>query len=123
MRPVSVRIMHPEPGPEAGPIARWVSARRAALAERHCAVFMGAGAADVTIVSGPPDGRSFGDRLRTLVRAERPAGIVVLGSGAIPLATTRDLAAFLDVAGDDRRVALANTRYSADVVAIAHAEA
>ena len=32
MRPVSVRIMHPEPGPGAGPIARWVSGRRAVLA-------------------------------------------------------------------------------------------
>ena len=52
----------------------------------------------------------------------RPAGLVVLGSGAIPLATARDLAAFLDAAGADRPVALANNRYSADVVAIAHAE-
>jgi hypothetical protein len=122
MRPVSVRIMHPEPGPEAGPIARWVSARRIALAERHRDAFAAAGAMDVTVVSGPPDDRSFGARLRTLVRAERPAGLVVLGSGAIPLATPSDLTAFIDAAGDDGRVALANNRYSADVIAIARAE-
>ncbi len=122
MRPVSVRIMHPEPGPEAGSIAHWVSDRRAALAKRHCTAFRAAGAADVMIVSGPPDGRSFGERLSALVRAEMPAGIVVLGSGSIPLATRTDLAAFVEAAADDRPVALANNRYSADVVAVAHAE-
>jgi len=122
MRPVSVRIMHPEPGPEAGPIARWVAARRSALAERHRERFAAAGATDVAIVAGPPDDRSFGARIRALVRAERPAGLVVLGSGAIPLATAADLGALVSAAGDERRVALANNRYSADVVAIAHAE-
>ena len=122
MRPVSVRIMHPEPGPEAGPIACWVAARRAALAERHLAGFAAAGAADVAIVAGPPDDRSFGARVRALVRAEHPAGLVVLGSGAIPLATPADLGALVEAAGDERRMALANNRYSADVVAIAHAE-
>ena len=122
MRPVSVRIMHPEPGHEAGPLARWVADRRAALADRHVVGFGAAGAGDVAIVSGPPDGRSFGARLREIVRSERPAGLVVLGSGSIPLATQRDRVAFVRTAADDRRVALANNRYSADVAAIAHAE-
>ena len=122
MRPVSVRIMHPEPGPAAGPIERWVSARRATLAACHCRAFAAAGATDVAIVSGPPDDRSFGARVRDLVRAERPAGMVVLGSGAIPLAGRGDLAAFVGAAGDDGRVALANNRFSADVVAIARAD-
>jgi len=122
MRPVSVRIMHPEPGPEAGPITRWVATRRVALAERHREAFENAGAAGAAIVAGPPDDRSFGARLRALVRAERPAGLVVLGSGAIPLATPADLRAFVGAAGDERRVALANNRYSADVIAVSHAE-
>ena len=122
MRPVSVRIMHPETGPAAAPITRWVAARRAALAERHCAAFGATGAADVAVVAGPPDDRPFGARLRDLVRAERPAGLVVLGSGAIPLATRHELAAFVETAGDDGRVALANNRYSADIVAVARAE-
>ena len=123
MRPVSVRIMHPEPGPGDGPLVRWVAARRLVLADRLCGAFTSSGATDVRIVSGPPDARPFGERLRELVRTERPSGLVALGSGAIPLATPADLAAFVDVAGADRRVALANNRYSADVVAVAHAEA
>jgi hypothetical protein len=80
-----------------------------------------AGAADVHIVSGPPDDVPFGARLRALVRADRSAGLVVLGSGAIPLATDRHLRDLVSVAGSEERVALANNRYSADAVAIAHA--
>ena len=122
MRPVSVRIMHPEPGPGAGPLECWVADRRAALAERHRLGFAAAGAVDVAIVGGPPDDLPFGARLQALVRAGRPAGLVVLGSGAIPLATSADRKAFVEAAADDRRVALANNQYSADVVAVAHAE-
>ena len=115
--------MHPEPGERAGPLTKWVVTRRANLADRHYVAFAAAGAADVAIVTGPPDGHSFGERLRAMVRAERPAGLVILGSGAIPLATTPDLGAFVAAAGDERPIALANNRYSADVVAIARAEA
>jgi hypothetical protein len=122
MRLVSVRIMHPEPAPDAGPIARWVEECRAALAERHRLAFVEAGALDVAIVRGPPDDRPFGERLRAVLRAGRPAGLVILGSGAMPLATTVDHLAFVATAGENRRVALANNRYSADVVAVAHAE-
>jgi hypothetical protein len=114
--------MHPEAAPDAGPIARWVATRRAVLGERQRVGFEAAGAADVAVVSGRPDDRPFGARLRALVHAERPAGLVVLGSGAIPLATRANLAAFVEAAGDERRVALANNRYSADIVAVAHAE-
>jgi hypothetical protein len=122
MRPVSVRIMHPEAGAEAGPIARWVAERRAAMAERHRHGFTAAGADDVAVIAGRPDDLPFGARLRALVRAERPAGLVILGSGAIPLVTPADRRALIAVAGSDARIALANNRYSADVVAIAHAE-
>jgi hypothetical protein len=122
MRPVSVRIMHPEPGPHAGPIADWVADRRVAVAERQRIAFHAAGAADVAVVRGPPDDVPFGARLRALARAERPAGLVILGSGAIPLATAADRTAFVAAAGDERWFALANNRYSADIVAIAHAE-
>jgi hypothetical protein len=122
MRPVSVRIMHPEPAPDAGPVERWVAIRRATLAERQREAFAAAGSADVAVLAGPPDGLSFGARVRALVCAERPAGLVILGSGAIPLAAPADRAAFVLAAADERRVALANNRYSADAVAIAHAE-
>ena len=121
-RPVSVRIFHPEPGPGAGPLERWVATARAALAERHRIGFSEAGATDVGIVGGPPDDTPFGARLRALVRAECPAGLVILGSGAMPMATARDYRDLVATAGDERQVALANNRYSADVVAIASAE-
>ena len=121
MPPVSVRIMHPEPPPDAGPLERWVAETRAALALRHRERFGAAGAVDVGVVSGPPDALSFGARLRALVRADRPAGLVVLGSGSIPLANAHDLRDLVAVAGSEDRLALANNRYSADVVAIARA--
>ena len=123
MRPVSVRIMHPQPGAQAGPIESWVADRRAGIAERHRQTFADLGVEDVAIVAGTPDGLTFGARVRGLVEAERPAGLIVLGSGAIPLATAPDLLAFVAAAGDERRVALANNRYSADIVAVARAEA
>jgi hypothetical protein len=122
-RPVAVRILHPAPAPEAGLLERWVAGARAELAERHRDAFRAAGATDVEIVSWPPDDVPFGSRLRALVRAERPAGLVVLGSGTMPLATRRDYRDFVVAAGADARRALANNRYSADVVAVACAEA
>lgn len=122
-RPVTVRILHPEPGPVAGPLERWVSTARAELAERHRSAFIAAGAADAGILRGPPDDTPFGARLRAIVRAERPVGLVVLGSGAIPLAAEGDYRELVAAARSDDRVALANNRYSADVVAIACADA
>ncbi len=122
MAPVAVRILHPEPGTGAGPLTRRLADARSRVAEHHRRGFLAAGAADVEIVSGPPDDRSFGDRLRRLVERDgAPGGLVVLGSGAIPLATTADRRAFVAVAASDDRTALANNRYSADVVAIARA--
>jgi hypothetical protein len=119
---VAVLILHPEPGPRAGELERWVAAARAALAERHRSGFLAAGATDVTVAAGPPDGIAFGSRLRAFVATRRPAGLVVLGSGAIPLATTADRLAFIAAAASPHeRFALANNRYSADVVAIASA--
>jgi hypothetical protein len=122
-RPVSVRILHPDPGPAAGPLERWVATARAALADRHRSAFLDAGAADAAILRGPPDDTPFGARLRAIVRADRPAGLVVLGSGAIPLAVGRDYRELVAAAGAVDRSALANNRFSADVVAIACAEA
>ncbi len=92
---------------------------RSAIARRQAAGFVAAGAADVVIVSGPADETPFGARLRDLLGADRPAGLVVLGSGAIPLATAGDRRAFVAAASGDERYALANNRYSADIVAIA----
>jgi hypothetical protein len=123
MREVTVWILHPEPGADAGPLERWVAAERARLAERHRTAFVEAGAASARIVSGPPDDLPFGARLRWIVRdAARGSGVVVLGSGAVPMATAADRRAFVEVAATDAPVALANNRYSADIVAVACAE-
>jgi hypothetical protein len=123
MRPVSVRIMHPAPGAAAGSMERWVTSVRAGLADRHATAFRAAGATDVEVVTGVPDGTPFGARLRGLIPPRATGGLVVLGSGAIPLATAADRRAFIAAAGDETCRALANNRYSADAVAIARVDA
>jgi hypothetical protein len=123
MTDVAAWILHPEPGPNAGPLERWLAAERRELAARHASAFQRAGAAIAQVVAGPPDDTPFGARLRALVAAGRPGGAIVLGSGAIPLATTADRRRFVDVARGEERRALANNRYSADVVALGCAAA
>jgi hypothetical protein len=122
MTAVAVRIFHPLPAASAGPLERDLAAARLALARRHEAGFRAAGADDVAIVAGAPDDTPFGARLRVLVAAERPAGLVVLGSGGLALATAADRRTFVDAAASGRRVALANSRFSADATAVACAE-
>lgn len=125
-RPVTVPrvvaiILHAEPGPDGGPLERALASARATVATRQAAGFAAAGAA-VEVLAGRPDGRPFGARLRDLVGRVGPGGLVVLGSGSIPLATAVDRRAFVMAARSGERVALANDRYSADVVAIARIE-
>lgn len=110
------------PDATAGPLVRWVAAARSGLAERHRLGFEAVGADDVAIVEGSADGRTFGARLRDLVEPDRPGGLVVLGSGAIPLASATDRRAFVLTAGSNEPQALANNRYSADIVAIARSD-
>jgi hypothetical protein len=124
---VLVLILHADAPPNAGPLVRALADARRAIAERQLTAFLAAGADEVRIVAGPPDGLSFGERLAGLARgavaagAGRPAGpggVVVLGSGSIPLATAADLRRFLEVAAGPPGHALANNRFSADVVAV-----
>ena len=67
--------------------------------------------------TGRRSGRACGGSSRSCVRR----GLVVLGAGSIPLATAGDREAFVRAAAADEPGALANNRYSADVVAIAGA--
>lgn len=122
MRPVSVSILHPAAREGAGPLERWVSDARERLARHHARAFEAAGAASVAIVTDDDFGRSFGARLRPLVTAAGSGGLVILGSGAIPLATAADHRAFVTSAAGNTPRAVANNRYSADVVAIARAD-
>ena len=118
---MTVLILAPEPDPDAGPLLGVLEAARAALAERHRLAFLDAGAIAVEIVREPPDATPFGSRLRRLVAARRPSGLVVLGAGSMALATAGDLRAFVDAAAASEPGALANNAFSADAVAIARA--
>jgi CTP:molybdopterin cytidylyltransferase MocA len=118
---VSAFILHPEPGAAAGPLEAAVGAARAGLAERHRAGFLAAGATSARVVSGPPDDTPFGRRLRALAAGIGDGGLVVLGSGGMPLATAADRRALVVAASADAPAALANDRFSADAVAIARA--
>jgi hypothetical protein len=123
MLPVTVLVLAPQPIPDAGPLERCLAAARNVAAERHRAGFLAAGATSVIVRGGPRDDTPFGRRLRDAVRdLGGPGGLVVLGSGAVPLAADRDLEAFVRTAGAGEPAALANHRYSADVVAIARAD-
>jgi hypothetical protein len=118
---VAVVILHPEPAPDAGPLTMAVATARATLAEVHCRGFLRAGATSVRIATGPADELSFGARLREIALDHPAGGLVVLGSGAVPLLTAADRRRFIATAAADRPVALANNAYSADIVAIANA--
>jgi hypothetical protein len=123
VRSVEVVIIHPGPRDGAGPIEHAVVAARRVLAERHRRGFLAAGAARATIETGSPGDAAtpFGERLRGIVRGLGGGGLVVLGSGAIPLAKAADRRRFIDAAAAETPAALANNRYSADIVAIARA--
>ena len=119
MGAVDVIILHPLPAPGAGPLERALADARSGLAEDHRVGFGRAGAATVRIVAGDPDDRPFGKRLHELVDDRLPdRGLILMGSGAIPLATAADRPAFVRAASADDRRALANNRFSADVVAL-----
>jgi hypothetical protein len=119
--PVAVRILHRDPGTSAGPLERRLAELRRRAAERTRVAFEQLGA-DASIERQPAGDRPFGDRLRGLVAPLPPhAGLVVLGSGAAAPARATDLAPFVATATSSGHAALANNRYSADIVAIARA--
>jgi hypothetical protein len=125
-----VIIFHAEAPNGAGPLVRALAEARRELAEGQRAAFLAAGADEAEIVAGTPDGLSFGERLAGAIRARSaraggavparaaPGGLIVLGSGSIPLARAADLRRLVEVAAGPAGYAVANNRYSADVVAI-----
>ncbi len=123
-------IFHAAAPDGAGPLVRSLAEARHAQAERQRVAFLAAGADSAEIVTGTPDGLSFGERLGAAIRARNVAGgaagaaaggAIVLGSGSIPLARAADLRRFVEVAAGPGGHALANNRYSADVVAVSRA--
>jgi len=125
MRAVTVLILVPPRTAGNETPVGWLEAAREAVAERHRVAFERLGASDVQVVRQPPDGRTFGQRVRELAadvvaktRGGRPSGLIVLGGGSLPLARSDDLVAFLEAARAGSRRALANTYYSADAIAV-----
>ena len=130
MRPVTVLILHPPLPDDATRPLRWLDAAREAIAQRHRAAFEAAGAEHVRIVSQPADETPFGARIRALARevvdgtpGGQRHGLVLIGSGALPLARREDLAEYVRVGHGIPRgpAAIANSYYSADAVAVSDA--
>lgn len=120
MGAVTVLVLHPPLPAGAGPLAGALDAARRELAARHLAGFRAAGAATVALVEEARV-EPFGARLRRLAAEAGTPGLVVLGSGAMVLARPADYRAFVAAAASDVPAALANNRFSADVVAVAGA--
>ena len=119
-------VRHPAPGGRArrgrpaGALASPTPGRR--WRERHATRLPAAGADDVAVVTGPPDGTPFGARLRDARR--RAARRAASSSSARARSRSRPpptgARSWPPPRADERR-ALANNRYSADVVAVAGA--
>jgi hypothetical protein len=120
---VTVLILSRARDPRAGPLARLLEDARRTIGERHRRSFEAAGATAVRLHAEPPDDTPFGERLARLAPDFGSGGLVVLGAGAAPLATAADLAPFVHVAAAGHPVALVNSRYSADIVAVSCAGA
>jgi hypothetical protein len=118
-----VLIFHARAADSAGPLTHALAEARRSLAGVQREAWLAAGADEAVIVEGPPDGRTFGERLAAEMRATAAGagGVVVLGSGSIPLARAADLRRFVEAAAGEGGQALANNRFSADVVAVSRA--
>ena len=117
MARVVALILHPPAGAEAGPLERAFEAIRRRNAERHVEGFRQAGA-EVRL-DDRPGGGTFGERVRRLVADVRPDGVVLLGSGSLPLTNAADWREFVDAAAGPPGRALANNRFSADAIGVA----
>ena len=118
---VDVAILHPEATAGSGPLTRAVAAARLEVAEEHLLGFRVAGATRARVVAGPPDSWPFGARLREIAGELGDGGLIVLGSGAIPLATASDRRELVAAARASEPRALTNNRYSGDVIAVSRA--
>ncbi len=119
-----VIIFHQPPHPGDPPLTSALARAREALVVHQRALFARAGAR-VTVLPGRDAAgtaaETFGERLARVPRETGLApddGLVVLGSGAVPLLTIGDARRLIAVAGSASDRALTNNRYSSDVVAI-----
>jgi hypothetical protein len=117
---VNVVIFYPRAAPGAGPLTEAFATLRWENVNRQAVGFERVGA-DVRVLDDLDDDTSFGQHVRETVEALGADGLVLLGSGSIPLATAADRRAFVEAAAGPAGHALANNRYSADIVAVAGA--
>lgn len=115
---VVVIILHAVPRAGAGPLESAFAMARGENARRQVDGFAAVGA-DARVVEVHAGDAPFGARLRELRAAHAEAGLIVLGSGSVPFATSADRRAFVAAAaGNVGRAVLSNNRYSADILAI-----
>lgn len=118
-RPIVV-VLHQPAGPDAPPLTRLLALARESLVDHHRLLFRRAGAARVLTVTDRA--ASFGERLAEVARDfVRRRGLVVLGSGAVPLLGQADADRLVAVAAGGGHRALTNNRYSSDVCAVSDA--
>lgn len=118
-----VVIFHQPPRDGEPPLTGLLAEARHALTRHQVALFGRNGVRRVLIVAGRDGihvpGTSFGQRLAGIVADERPKrGVIVLGSGAVPLLRGRDAEHLVAAARGRTRVALTNNRYSSDICAV-----
>ena len=123
MTRVVVVILHAPAGSDAGPLTEAFAAMRRQNAERQSAGFRTAGADEVRIVDEAAGAAGFAGLVREVAGRAKGAGLVMLGSGSVPLATAGDRRAFVDAARGATRGALTNNRFSGDIVAVRDAAA
>lgn len=130
MAPVTVIIFDQPIGQHEGELTAFLRRAREVISRRHGALFERLGARVVQDVPSPGStagwgSGSFRDRLMAHVSAlhGRRAGLVLLGSGAVPLLRRGDATALLDAAVMPGRRALTNNLFSSDVCALSDASA
>ena len=115
-----VLIFHRPAAVDAPSLVRVLADVRERLVERQGALFKRAGAGTIRVETAWPAGATFGEVLAELAGQGR-SGVVVMGSGAVPLLSATDARQLVGVAASGARRALTNNRYSSDVCAIGDA--
>src|SRR5262245_49616758 len=115
-RPLVI-VLHRVAEADSPPLTRSLGTARETLVDHQRRLFRRARADRVLVVTDRAG--SFGERLATLA-AELPGrrGVVVMGSGAVPLLRRTDAEALVAVASGGGHRVLTNNRYSSDIAAV-----
>lgn len=118
-RPIVV-VLHRPAAVDAPPLTWLLATAREALIDHQRLLFRRARADRVLVVTDRAG--SFGERLADVARQlGRRRGVVVLGSGAVPLLRTGDARRLVRVATNGGHRVLTNNRFSSDICAVSDA--